>query len=65
MTASETTGAGTPVKLLDVAVGVVIRPDGSLLLGQRLTASPMRAGGSCLAANSSPAKPRLKPWPAN
>ena len=40
MTASETTAARTPVKLLDVAVGVVIRPDGSLLLGQRPDGKP-------------------------
>lgn len=32
--------AATPVKLLDVAVGVVIRPDGSLLLGQRPDGKP-------------------------
>jgi 8-oxo-dGTP diphosphatase len=44
MTAA-TTGAGAaatsaPVKLLDVAVGVVIRADGSLLLGQRPDGKP-------------------------
>lgn len=32
--------ASAPVKLVDVAVGVVIRPDGSLLLGQRPDGKP-------------------------
>ena len=49
------------VKPVDVAVGILMKPNGDVLLGQRPAASRMTAIGSFLAAKSNRAKPFLMP----